>query len=151
RSRGTAAVAAPCAPWGGAGCCPRRQRLVPSRSQREISSAGPAYQGRLPREGPPMQPPPSPPPPGAGDGARHDPPPGTTAGTEADGPVSAPAPAAAAPRRLGRYELGEEIARGGMGAVYRAHDPALNRELAVKVLRPELARSPELMRRFLEE
>jgi serine/threonine protein kinase len=38
-----------------------------------------------------------------------------------------------------------------MGAVFRAHDPALNRELAVKVLRPELAGSPELVRRFLEE
>jgi serine/threonine-protein kinase len=76
----------------------------------------------------------------------------TTARTDGDG--SAPAPAAAgtaAPPRLGRYELGEEIARGGMGAVFRARDPALNRELAVKVLRPELHRHPDLVRRFLEE
>jgi hypothetical protein len=34
----------------------------------------------------------------------------------------------------GRYQLGEEIGRGGMGAVLRARDPHLNRELAVKVL-----------------
>jgi tetratricopeptide (TPR) repeat protein len=77
---------------------------------------------------------------------------GTTARTDGDG--SAPTPAAAesaAPRRLGRYELGEEIAHGGMGAVFAARDPDLNRELAVKVLRPELREFPDLVRRFLEE
>jgi serine/threonine-protein kinase len=55
------------------------------------------------------------------------------------------------PRRLGRYELGEEIARGGMGAVLLAHDPALKRDLAVKVLKPELHDRPELVQRFVEE
>jgi tRNA A-37 threonylcarbamoyl transferase component Bud32 len=55
------------------------------------------------------------------------------------------------PRRLGRYEVHEEIARGGMGAVLRVHDPALRRDLAVKVLRPDLRHHPDLVRRFVEE
>jgi tetratricopeptide (TPR) repeat protein len=54
-------------------------------------------------------------------------------------------------RRLGRYQVGEEIARGGMGHVCRARDPELDRELAVKTLRPELRGSPGLVRRFLDE
>jgi serine/threonine-protein kinase len=66
------------------------------------------------------------------------------------------APAYAAPLRppptwLGRYEVYEEIARGGMGSVLRARDPELNRDLAVKVLRPGLAEHPDLVRRFIEE
>jgi tetratricopeptide (TPR) repeat protein len=55
------------------------------------------------------------------------------------------------PRQLGRYELGEEIAHGGMGAVLLARDPALNRDLAIKVLKPELQHRPDLVRRFVEE
>jgi serine/threonine-protein kinase len=54
-------------------------------------------------------------------------------------------------QRLGRYELLEEIARGGMGAVWRARDPELNRDLAIKVMRPEVRHNPDLVRRFLEE
>jgi tetratricopeptide (TPR) repeat protein len=45
----------------------------------------------------------------------------------------------------------EEIAQGGMGAIWRVHDPQLGRELAVKVLRLELCHQPELVRRFLDE
>jgi serine/threonine-protein kinase len=52
--------------------------------------------------------------------------------------------------RAGRYELEAEIAWGGMGVVWRARDPELNRVLAVKVLRAE-HRDPGLQRRFREE
>jgi serine/threonine protein kinase len=37
-------------------------------------------------------------------------------------------------RTLGRYAITAEIGRGGMGVVYRAHDPLLKREIAIKVL-----------------
>jgi serine/threonine-protein kinase len=59
--------------------------------------------------------------------------------------------AAALPERLGRYELLEEIGRGGMGAVLRGHDPSLGRDLAVKVLLPDLQHDPHVLSRFTEE
>jgi serine/threonine-protein kinase len=55
------------------------------------------------------------------------------------------------PRRVGDYHVLSEIGRGGMGMVLRVQDPILNRELAVKVVRPELRDRPELLRRFVEE
>ncbi len=55
------------------------------------------------------------------------------------------------PSRVGRYLLGEEVGRGGMGVVQRAHDTAFNRSLAVKVLLPGHAGDARLEQRFLEE
>ena len=51
----------------------------------------------------------------------------------------------------GRYFLERELGRGGMGAVYLARDVALDRMVAIKVLPPELAASPDLRARFLRE
>ncbi len=53
--------------------------------------------------------------------------------------------------RLGPYEIVELVARGGMGIVFKALEPALNRIVAVKVLAPELAASPQARERFLQE
>jgi tetratricopeptide (TPR) repeat protein len=55
------------------------------------------------------------------------------------------------PASAGRYTLGEEIARGGMGAVYRATDAVLGREVAVKVLHGEFGPDSGTASRFADE
>ncbi len=52
---------------------------------------------------------------------------------------------------LGHYEIESELGRGGMGVVYRAFEPALNRHVAIKELSPSLAHDPQLVERFLRE
>jgi WD40 repeat protein/serine/threonine protein kinase len=49
------------------------------------------------------------------------------------------------------YELRERIGKGGFGAVYRAYQPAVRREVAVKVILPEYVNNPEFIRRFEAE
>ncbi len=49
------------------------------------------------------------------------------------------------------YELKERIAAGGFGAVYRAYQPTIGREVAVKVILPGLANKPDFIRRFEAE
>jgi WD40 repeat protein/serine/threonine protein kinase len=49
------------------------------------------------------------------------------------------------------YELRERIGRGGFGAVYRAYQSSVDREVAVKVILPEHANNPDFIRRFESE
>ncbi|TMD30084.1 MAG: serine/threonine protein kinase, partial [Chloroflexi bacterium] len=50
-----------------------------------------------------------------------------------------------------RYRLMELLGQGGMATIYRAHDAQLNRDVAVKLLRPEYGRDPEFGSRFRQE
>ena len=54
-------------------------------------------------------------------------------------------------RTVSHYRILEEISRGGMGVVYRAMDLKLDREVAIKVLPPELVADSERKRRFVRE
>jgi serine/threonine protein kinase/Tfp pilus assembly protein PilF len=51
----------------------------------------------------------------------------------------------------GRYEILQVLGEGGMGAVYKAKDRELDRLVALKVIRPELASNPDILQRFKQE
>jgi len=51
----------------------------------------------------------------------------------------------------GRYEILQMLGEGGMGAVYKARDNEVDRMVGLKVIRPELAANPEILRRFKQE
>lgn len=46
------------------------------------------------------------------------------------------------------YELREQIGAGGFGAIYRAHQPAVDREVAIKIIHPQQASKPGFTERF---
>jgi len=53
--------------------------------------------------------------------------------------------------RIGRYQISEPIAGGGMGFVYAAHDPELDRRVALKVLHPDHRRDERVHDRLIKE
>ena len=52
---------------------------------------------------------------------------------------------------IGRFTIVGELGRGAMGVVYKGHDPHLGRDVAIKLLAPELASDPEMVSRFTDE
>ena len=54
----------------------------------------------------------------------------------------------AASTKLGRYEIRSQLGAGGMGEVYLARDPKINRDVAIKVLPPTFSSDLERLRRF---
>src|SRR5271165_2755931 len=57
----------------------------------------------------------------------------------------------AAGTRIGPYEVVSAIGAGGMGEVYRARDPRLKRDVAIKVLPPSFSSDPLRLQRFEQE
>ena len=51
----------------------------------------------------------------------------------------------------GRYRLVELLGQGGMARIYRGHDTQLDRDVAIKILRPEYGRDPDFGSRFRHE
>jgi len=53
--------------------------------------------------------------------------------------------------KIGRFELSRQLGAGAMGEVWQAHDTSGGDDVAIKILRPEIAKDPELLRRFRKE
>jgi serine/threonine-protein kinase len=54
-------------------------------------------------------------------------------------------------RQVGRYQIIDLLGRGGMATVYRAHDPGIDRVIAIKFLHASLCQEPQYRERFLRE
>ena len=88
--------------------------------------------------------------------------PGTLPHADAPPPDSMPAvpqtlpgkrepPGAPEMRQVGRYLIGERLGRGGMATVFKAHDPDIGRDVAIKFLHATLCEDEEYHARFLRE
>src|SRR5262252_3980944 len=55
------------------------------------------------------------------------------------------------PDAIGKYRILEQIGRGGMGMIFKAHDPMLNRSVALKVISHDIEIDDELRARFFRE
>jgi tetratricopeptide (TPR) repeat protein/predicted Ser/Thr protein kinase len=83
-------------------------------------------------------------------------PPGTPVHLTADGVVAMGITSGGASLQPGtvfanRYEIVKTLGEGGMGAVYKARDLELERDVALKVIKPELSNNPEILQRFKQE
>ena len=54
-------------------------------------------------------------------------------------------------RTISHYEILEKLGAGGMGEIYKAHDPRLNRTVAIKALPAGSTGDPDRRRRFIQE
>jgi serine/threonine protein kinase len=57
----------------------------------------------------------------------------------------------AKPSKIGKYDVIEVLGRGGMGVVYKATDPHLNRLVAIKMMTGAFSDNPDLLKRFYRE
>src|SRR5262245_20375072 len=74
-----------------------------------------------------------------------------SASSVSDDPRAAREPSSAVPRQIGRYRIRARLGTGAFGTVYRAYDPQLDREVALKVPHPGTLNSPKAVERFLRE
>jgi len=74
---------------------------------------------------------------------------GSVSGPEASGRAGHKGPAMLT--KLGKYEIKSELGKGGMSIVYLAEDPRIGRQVAIKLMSPEVAGDPEMLKRFYRE
>ena len=68
-----------------------------------------------------------------------------------DAPSAPSGSSATLPATVGRFEVTAQLGEGAFGVVYRAYDPMLDREVAVKVGKPHMLDTPDRVERFLRE
>ncbi|HEX8202074.1 MAG TPA: protein kinase, partial [Isosphaeraceae bacterium] len=110
--------------------CGRAFELPASRARVSASQPADPYSTRLPDDAPGLVASPSTLPP--------------------SGPPPRPAPTPV-PTRIGRFEVRARLGAGAFGTVYRAYDPVLDRDVALKVPHPGSLQTPRMVERFLRE
>src|SRR5262249_30012001 len=65
--------------------------------------------------------------------------------------TTAPLAEGSLPSRIGRFAIRQRLGEGAFGVVYRAHDPQLDREVALKVAKPHMLNTETRVKRFLRE